>query len=65
MCIASTQPLILFEVFRIENGRSGESVGNCVVRAFDVGNLYPVIGKLNTLSRMVVGQHQEIGETLV
>jgi len=46
---------ILFEVFWIENGRSGESVGDCVVRAFNIGDLNTIIGELDTPSCMTVG----------
>src|SRR6267143_3533488 len=34
---------ILFEIFWIENGGSGEGVGDCVVRAFNIGDLDSVV----------------------
>src|SRR6267143_1136681 len=46
--------LVLFEIFGIENGGSGESVGDGVMRAFDIGDLNSVIGELNTPSCMTV-----------
>src|SRR6267378_24396 len=45
---------VLFEIFRIENGGSRESIGDSVVRAFDIGNLNSVVSKLNALSCMLV-----------
>src|SRR5882762_5562308 len=38
---------VSLEIFWIENGRSGESVGDGVMRAFDVGDLDLIIGKLD------------------
>jgi len=32
-----------FEIFWVENGRSGESVSDGVMRAFDIGNLNSII----------------------
>ena len=45
---------VFSEVFWIEDGRSGESVGDGVVRAFDIGNLNSIIGELDTPSCMAV-----------
>src|SRR6267378_501288 len=45
---------VLFEIFWIENGGSGEGVGNGVMRAFDIGDLNSVIGELDTPSCMTV-----------
>ena len=47
---------ILFEIFRIENRGSGESIGDSVMRAFNIGDLNSIIGKLNAPSCMMVGQ---------
>src|SRR6267143_960564 len=55
---------ILFEIFWIENGRSGESIGDCIVRAFDIGDLNSVVGELNTPSCMLVGQVLRLFEEL-
>src|SRR5882762_3681168 len=38
---------ILFEIFWVENGGSGESVGDSVMRAFDIGYLHSIVGELN------------------
>ena len=47
---------VLFEIFWIEDGRSGEGIGDCIVRAFDIGDLNSVISELDTPSCMTVGQ---------
>src|SRR5882762_8473616 len=47
---------ILFEIFWIENGRSGESIGDGIVRAFDIGDLNSVVSELDTPSCMSVRQ---------
>src|SRR6267378_632949 len=47
---------VLFEIFGIENGGSGESVGDSVMRAFDIGYLHSIVGELDTPSCMTVGQ---------
>jgi hypothetical protein len=48
--------LILFKVFWIENGGAGEGIGNCVVRAFDVGDFHMEVGELYTPSGVTIGE---------
>ena len=39
---------VLFEIFGIENRRSGESISNSIMKALYIGDLNPIVGKLNT-----------------
>ena len=47
---------VFFEIFGIENGGLRESIGDSVMRAFDIGDLNSVVGELDTPSCMTVGQ---------
>src|SRR5882762_9737956 len=55
---------VLFEIFGIENGGSGEGIGDSIVRAFDIGDLDSVIGKLDTPLCMAVRQVLRLFEKL-